>query len=275
MNLKINSINIDLCNITNGEYDLINEYLVDQLNKKTKARDAIAETFLFSVDLCPNANPSDIWHHIIYRKFLGASKGADSGQSWRRTSGEALESFFAKYYNRLLLPNGIRLKHLIARTEKRRALVKMGLEAKIGDAKLDTILEGNKNGNWCIFGGAHIKASFAERVSDDVPTSKAMMDLGYFSPILTLDVKSFPAPHGDFVNRGELGTPEKPSEKRKYIEEHGSFDNCYVYNTRSIPSQEITNSGKYIYILKFDCGNDRFVDDVIDFWKNYVKKKNN
>lgn len=274
MNLKINKTNIEIINITNEEYNSINEYLVDQLAKTLKARDAIAETFLFSVKLCPNANPSDIWHHIIYRKFIDASQGSDPGQSWRRTSGEALESFFVKYYNKLLIPEGIRLKHLIARPDKRRSLIAMGLEARIGDAKLDTILEGNKDGYWYIFGGAHVKASFAERVSDDVPTSKAMMDHGYFSPMLTLDVKSFPAPHGDFVNRGELGTPERPSEKRKYIEEHGSFDNCYVYNTRSIPSQEVTTSGKYIYTLNLDYKRDQFVEDSRVFWENYIKKKN-
>ena len=65
----------------------------------------------------------------------------------------------------------------------------------------------------------------AERVSDDIPASRAMQAKGLLSPLWTLDVKSFPPPTGDLINRGELGTPDSPSDKRKYVELHGDFDN--------------------------------------------------
>ena len=137
----------------------------------------------------------------------------------------------------------------------------MGLEDVVGKAKLDTALEGRRDWQWQIFGGAHVKASLAERVSDDVPTSEKMMGKGFLSPLLTLDVKSFPPPK-DVVNRGELGSPDKPSEKRTYIEEHGSFDNCYSYNLRSVPSRGKTTSGKKIYTLRMSGQRDQLVDDL-------------
>ena len=90
-----------------------------------------------------------------------------------------------------------------------------------------------------------------------------MMRRGYFSPLWTLDVKSFPPPHGDLVNRGELGTPDSPSEKRRYIEEHGEFDGCYSANLRTVPSARQTASGKRIYTLDLFNQPDDFAQGVI------------
>lgn len=48
----------------------------------------------------------------------------------------------------------------------------MGIQAKVGAAKLDMALyRKNQEEEWEIFGGVHVKASLAERVSDDVPAS--------------------------------------------------------------------------------------------------------
>ena len=118
----------------------------------------------------------------------------------------------------------------------------MGLTGKVGDSKLDLVLYGNHEGKKVVFRGVHSKASLAERVSDDVPCSEAMMKQGFASFLYTFDSKSFPPPAGDLVNRGEMGTKEQPSDKRKYIEEHGSFDACFSYNLRTIPSLESTPS---------------------------------
>jgi hypothetical protein len=97
-----------------------------------------------------------------------------------------------------------------------------------------------------------------------------MMTKGFFTPLWTLDVKSFPPPQGDLINRGELGSPTTPSEKRKYVEEHGDFDNCYSANTRSLPSSGKTASGKRVYTMDLFKQPDQFAKDVIagaDRWR--------
>jgi hypothetical protein len=76
----------------------------------------------------------------------------------------------------VLSPRGIRIAALIGRKEKQAALEVMGLSERIGGSKLDVGLylevERERRG---IFGGVHVKASLAERVSDDVP---APLDVG-------------------------------------------------------------------------------------------------
>jgi hypothetical protein len=140
----------------------------------------------------------------------------------------------------------------------------MGLTDKVGSSKVDTLIEAKGKGRcidsqgWGVVGGLHVKVSLAERVSDDIPASRLMMAEGLISLLVTLDVKSFPPPHGDLVNRGELGTPEKPSDKRIYVEEHGAFVACFTYNTRSVPSTGKTRSGRRIYLATFDPASDAF-----------------
>lgn len=109
----------------------------------------------------------------------------------------------------------------------------------------------------------------AERVSDDVPCSEAMMRQGFVSFLYTFDSKSFPPPAGDLVNRGEMGSNEQPSDKRKYIEEHGSFDACFSYNLRTIPSNKSTPSGKRIFVCSLKPTEDIFPSQVIAAWEKY------
>ena len=149
------------------------------------------------------------------------------------------------------------------------ALKEMGLTGKVGDSKLDLVLYGNHEGKKVVFGGVHSKASLAERVSDDVPCSEAMMKQGFASFLYTFDSKSFPPPAGDLVNRGEMGTKEQPSDKRKYIEEHGSFDACFSYNLRTIPSLESTPSGKRIFVCSLKPTEDVFPSKIIAAWEKY------
>jgi hypothetical protein len=263
---------IEIENVDEQQFSEIRERLVNQLGIQSRKRDAISETFFYAVKLCPDANPSDVWHHIIYRHFVALPNKSNSNQSWVRAGGEALEVFFERYYNTLFAEHKIRMRSLIGRLAKRDALLVMQIP-NVGDAKLDTVLEGQtEEGDYQIFGGAHIKGSLAERISDDEPTSRAMMSKGLFSPLLTLDVKSFPPPRGDLVNRGELGSIEKPSEKRKYIELHGSFDNCYSYNLRTMPSKPPTPSGKYIKVQGLKFKEDAFVADTVSRWETLLKK---
>lgn len=114
-----------------------------------------------------------------------------------------------------------------------------------------------------IIGGIHAKVSLAERVSDDIPASLIMMAEGFLSILLTLDVKSFPPPHGDLVNRGELGSPTNPSDKRRYVEKHGDFSACFSYNSRTVPSPPTTHSGKRIYVVDLNDNPDVFVQFLL------------
>jgi transcriptional regulator with XRE-family HTH domain len=243
------------------------------LDKPTqKNREAIVEALELAVKTLPNLNPSDIYQHIIYRLYLREYRKSKPEQSWVRAGGEAMELFVERHYSPVLKPHGIHIKALLSGREKAKALQKMGLSGTVGDSKLDVALYGEHNNSLVIFGGVHSKASLAERVSDDVPCSEAMIRLGLSSFLYTFDSKSFPPPNGDLVNRGELGSHENPSDKRKYIEEHGSFDCCFSYNLRSNASKGVTRSGKKIYVCSLNSASDEFPKQVISAWKSFKSR---
>ena len=244
---------------------------LNSLKPNKKNREAICDALELAVQKMPTLNPSDIYHHIIYRLYLREYSKTQADRSWVRAGGEAVELFVEKHYQPQLSPHNITVKALITSAEKKNALDKMGLTNDVGGSKLDVVLIGTKNNEEVVFGGIHIKASLAERVSDDVPCSEAMMKKGLLSILFTFDAKSFPPPAGDLVNKGELGSLENPSDKRKYIEEHGSFDACFSYNLRSVPSGGSTTSGKKIYVSSFDTKQDSLVKHVVDAWKKYCE----
>jgi transcriptional regulator with XRE-family HTH domain len=266
---------VSLEGISAEQYLTVENYVVELFsalnlpNSRLKNREAIAQALEFAVDYLPDLNPSDIYQHIIYRFYLREYKRSTPEQSWVRAGGEALELFIERRYSSLLQGCGIRLRALISAKDKGQALREMGLTGKVGDSKLDVALYGYRNDEWIIFGGVHSKASLAERVSDDVPCSEAMMRSGLVSFLYTFDSKSFPPPAGDLVNRGELGSISQPSDKRRYIEEHGSFDACFSYNLRSAPSPEVTPSGKRIFVCSLKPEEDIFPSQVIDAWEKY------
>ena len=148
----------------------------------------------------------------------------------------------------------------------------MGIADKVGSRKIDMSIEkkGDPRGavdGYGVIGGLHIKASLAERVSDDIPASRVMMSAGFESMLLTLDVKSFPplAALGfdqnirRLINIGEFGTPERPSDKRRYVENHGDFTAGFSYNSRTIHSPEETASGRRIFVVDPSSQPDPFV----------------
>lgn len=271
LRLTVNRVEaeLDLPGLTEAAYRRVQDNLNRFLSEPaTKNREAIAAAFLRVLRESPEANPSDLWHHVVYRLYcdiLPRHRPQNPGQSWVRASGEALEQFVEAWYGPILERRGVEIIALISRDQKRNVLEVMGLGREVGDSKLDVALYLASTEGREIFGGVHVKASLAERVSDDVPASRAMMKRGLFSPLWTLDVKSFPPPHGDLVNKGELGSREAPSEKRRYIEEHGDFDNCYSANRRSVPSAGSTASGRRIYTLNLSEQPDQFASDVISF----------
>jgi transcriptional regulator with XRE-family HTH domain len=237
-----------------------------------KNREAIVQALELAAAEMPDLNPSDIYQHIVYRLYLREYRRSKPEQSWVRAGGEAMELFVERHYAAVLEPHGIHIKALLASGAKANALAEMGLSGQVGNSKLDVVLYGEYQGKHVIFGGVHCKASLAERVSDDVPCSEAMMRLGLASFLYTFDSKSFPPPHGDLVNRGELGSSAHPSDKRRYIEEHGSFDACFSYNLRSNPSVGETPSGKKIYVSSLKPGEDVFPKYVIEAWERFKTK---
>ena len=272
MQLTILGVPVEIENFSAAQYHKTCGLLDAELLKSQQVRVGIVKAFQHAMGLAPTANPSDIWHHVIYRHFMDARKGSgsDPHQSWVRAGGDALEIVLSTYYSELLKPHGIRLRVLLGNKQKEEALKALGCAGKVGKAKLDTVLEGFEAKEWIPFGGAHIKASMGERVNDDEPTSRALQARGHFSPLVTMDVKSFPPTprvQKDLVNRGEFGSPENPSVKRRYIEENGSFDNCYSFNLRTIPSSGVTPSGKRIFSLHMDGKEDQFVRDSVKAWK--------
>ncbi len=257
---------IDLPGVSKTAFDAVSE-LIDQnlARKKSKNRDVIKDAFLTALRTCLTANPSDLWHHVVYRRYLELlpkHRLQDADQSWKRASGEALEMAIEEIYAPVLAEHNVRIQVLVGKPKKAAALAEMGIDEVVGSDKLDVALYIDDSNQ--IFGGVHVKASLAERITDDVPCSREMMRKGFFSPMWTLDVKSFPPPNPEpLVNRGELGTPTAPSEKRRYVEPHGSFDHLFSANTRSVPSADVTPSGKRVVRLDLAAQPDLFAREVI------------
>jgi hypothetical protein len=264
---------VDVEGVSQSQYQEIRQHLNKQLLSKRNF-EAIADTFVYAVQECPTANPSDVWQHIIYRTYLDIGRNE---QSWKRASGQAFENAFTYIYNPRLIKLGLKL--IVLSPAKTATVFKeMGISGQVGQSKLDIAIVGDcghaSGGSWRVFGGIHAKVSIAERISDDEPASKAMIAKGYLSAVATLDSKSFPPPHGDAINRGELGIPRegRRADKRDYFEEHGSFDACYSYNLRTPPSPLKTNSGSRINTLSFNEEQpDIFVRDLTSRW-NKIKQ---
>lgn len=238
-----------------------------------KNRDAIFQALTIAIKRFPDVNPSDLYHHVVYRIYLREYTKTQADRSWVRAGGEAFELFLEKHYNATLNPQGIFVKWLSNDVLRASALNEMDIQDAVGGSKLDIALYGMVNGKQVIFGGIHAKASLAERVSDDVPCSVAMMSRGLTSYLVTLDAKSFPPPTGDLINRGELGSLANPSDKRAYIESHGSFDACFSYNLRTVPSRGKTRSGRLIHVATFNPKKDPLPGIVARAWVNFSLRK--
>ncbi|MCY3536309.1 MAG: hypothetical protein F4162_03405 [Synechococcus sp. SB0676_bin_10] len=178
-------------------------------------------------------------------------------------SGFALEKALADVYEPRLAPYGLRMRRL-PRSEAESFLATLQTDVPV--TKVDLFLEGEGTSGWRIFGAAHVKASIAERIQDDVPASQAFMTAGLLSIVLTMDAKSFPPPHGDCINYGELGGRshgvEKDRLKRNYVEVNGQFDALFSFNCRTPESSAQTPSGKRIYTL---CLSEDQPDKLVRF----------
>jgi BsaWI restriction endonuclease type 2 len=264
---------VDVDHITDKQVARARARLDTLVAEKQQISTAVALAFLEAATACPEANPSDLWQHVIYRHLL--ERGWND-QRWKRVSGFALERAFVTLYAPRLLQRGIRMRILPA-LEANTLMSKLGV-TDTRATKVDLFLEGRSKGGWRIFGVAHVKSSIAERIQDDVPASRAFMERGFLSIALTMDAKSYPPPHGNCVNYGELGGRslgiEKERLKRNYIEVAGQFDGLFSFNLRTPPSETTTPSGKRIHTMSLhDQPPDQLVRFLAAHWTGHTAER--
>jgi len=246
---RVASVWVEVDGLSDADVVLVRERLAGLIETEEQVSDALAKAFQAALILHPKVNPSDVWQHVIYRGFLALGY---SDQQWKRISGFALERALEALYLPRLEKHGVRLR-VVKGPEARKILTALDILGKVKVSKIDMFIEGFDGERWLVFGVAHVKASIAERIQDDVPASLACMAVGLVSVVLTMDSKSFPPPHGNGVNYGELGGRDgdvaKERPKRAYIEEDGQFDALFSFNLRTPPSPATTPSGKRIHTL--------------------------
>ena len=268
--LGIPSIWVDVESITNEQVVRARARLDERLAGQQQISTAVAFAFLDVTAACPLANPSDLWQHVIYRHLL---ERGWSDQRWKRVSGFALERAIVEIYAPRLAQHGIRM-HILTANEANRLLSKLGI-TETRATKVDLFLEGRGDHGWLVFGAAHVKSSIAERIQDDVPASRAFMERNLLSIAITMDAKSYPPPHGNCINYGELGgrSPgiEKERLKRHYIEIAGQFDGLFSFNLRTPPSPASTPSGKRIYTMSMhEEPPDQLARFLVEGWNTHV-----
>ncbi|MFQ4138025.1 BsaWI family type II restriction enzyme [Nodosilinea sp. PGN35] len=257
--------------LRNGLAQLSSQNVSDEQEKAIKT-ESVASVFLKAVELWPNANPSDLWWFVVYRAYCdqynhpSEHSRLDFTQSWKRTGGWALERILERHYGPALAAHQINL--VIADGERKfRLLEGIKVGHRLEADKMDVLLTVGDGANEKLIGVVHVKSSFAERRTDDVPMSHALVEAGYISPLWTMDCKSTPSVHP--VNRGELGEvfdgqgKDSRSAKRKDIEDDGFFSACFSYNKNTRPTPEGYQSRARVYVCDFSDPNDAFTDFIL------------
>ena len=257
-----------LLGASEDEFEKVANVLKKGLASKYSRADAVADTFLYAVQVWPDANPSDLWTFLINRIYCDRSYHPDANarlnleQSWKRTSGWALERILVAHYATFLTQNGLTAK-IGSKAEKSELLGSID-DSRIVPDKADVLLSYNSDGTEQLLGVVHVKASIAERRTDDVPMSQALINAGYVSAFWTMDSKSFPSEHP--VNRGEFGDigARHVSDKRRDFEEHGYFSACFSYNRNTMPTSEDSDALAGIFVCDFRDPDDHFSQFLID-----------
>ncbi len=178
------------------EYEEVRSTLKTGLASANSSANAVADAFLKAVACWPSANPSDLWTFIIGRIYCDPSNHPPANarlnleQSWKRTSGWALERVLVRHY-------GKALKRLVISMETSSKARKNAFLGTIDDPrvvpdKVDVLLTYHADHTEKLLGVIHVKASIAERRTDDVPMSQALLEAGHLSVFWTMDSKSFP-----------------------------------------------------------------------------------
>ncbi len=277
-----------LPNSTIGEFEVIIKTLRDGLASLAAGTtnggqgeaiktESVVRAFITAVQLWPHANASDIWGFILSRAYCDPYNHPaqfarlDFAQSWKRTGGWALEEILVRHYGPFLKQHGVNL-FIADGVTKQRLVQNFVLTDRVVADKVDVLLTGDTSSDQTVFGVVHVKASIAERRTDDEPLSAALTKAGYTSPLWTMDCKSMPGSHPR--NRGELGKAEgKISDKRGDIEVKGSFTGCFSYNKNTIPTSEKSNlpPEKRVHVCDFKSVDDTFSRFIISRWQSFRK----
>lgn len=248
------------------EYDDVLDVLKRGLASAASNADAVADTFIRATALWPQANPSDLWTFVVNRIYCDysnhpvANERLNLEQSWKRTSGWALERVVVRHYSQILERHGIALK-IGNKPEKERLLGAIN-DSRIVPDKADILITHGDGPAEKLLGVVHVKASIAERRTDDVPMSQALVQAGYLSVFWTMDAKSFPS--ATPVNRGEFGEADgQVSDKRRDFEDHGHFSACFSYNANTIPTADESAAAR-IFVCNFKDPADHFAQFLLD-----------
>ena len=256
-----------LTGATRDQYDEVIAVLKAGLASGASRSDVVAKTFLQAVRVWPGANASDLWSFVVNRAYCDRSNHPDIHarlnleQSWKRTSGWALERVLVAHYGSFLMANGICVK-IASKSEKSALLGGIG-DSRIIPDKADILLSYADSGETQLLGVVHVKASIAERRTDDVPMSQALLRAGYLSVFWTMDSKSFPSKQP--VNLGEFGdaAESQASDKRRDFEVNGYFSACFSYNRNTMPTKGETVTAR-IYVCDFTDPDDQFSQFLMD-----------
>ena len=245
-----------------SEFNEVLSVLKEGLVSGNRKADAVAKAFLTATRLWPDANPSDLWTFMINRAYCDRSNHPvvndrlNLEQSWKRTSGWALERVLVAYYRAFLMKKGIIIK-IRSKAEKTSFLNGIN-DSRIVPDKADVLISFVSDGVEQLLGVVHVKASIAERRTDDVPMSRALIDASYLSVFWTMDSKSFPSENP--INRGEFGDAgyKQASDKRRDFEEHGHFSACFSYNKNTVPTLDDSDVAAQIFVCDFTNPDDDF-----------------
>lgn len=220
---------------------------------------ALQVTFQYCLERFPDTNSTELWTRIkeVYTKNLLVSfpEQEEPGQSYRRASGDAFETYLIEYLNSIdiLEKAGIRALQLKGKAFTN-FISSLNLNPDdIRERDVDIFLQGiAPNGEIIIFAALFPKASYAERIRADEGASRKLMEKGLLNLTITLDA------------RNELGTEELPSVKRKTIN-NGGFDACISLNRDTVP-------GGRIFVVdprKKTQSSNALVKIILDAWKKY------
>ena len=253
---------------TQPQYDELISLMREGLADIKRRSYAVSHSFLRAVQIWPDANPSDLWTFLINRAYLDrgnhppTNRRLNLEQSWKRASGWALEQVLVEHYGSFLMTHGIAIK-ISNKSEKSRFLGTID-DTRIVPDKADVLILYVLRGSARLLGVVHVKSSIAERRTDDVPMSQALIGTGHLSVFWTMDSKSFPSQSptnlGEF---GEAGTAEI-SDKRRDFEEHGHFSACFSYNKNTQPTLDAKEVAARIFVCDFTNPDDRFARFLID-----------
>ena len=257
------------------EFNQVRNVLREGLSSGGRRADVVTGAFLSAVRFWPQANPSDLWTFLINRVYCDRSNHPAANarlnleQSWKRTGGWALERVLIAHYAGFLAQNGLTLK--ASSTAEKAQLLGNINDARIIPDKADILITYPRNGVEQLLGVVHVKASIAERRTDDVPMSQALIEAGYVSVFWTMDAKSFPSEQP--INQGEFGGvgASEISDKRRDFEEHGHFSACFSYNRNTIPTPDGRRTPARIVGCDFTNPDDRFSQFLLEAWHRHPR----